>query len=324
MAQWKQLRYRLEYWACAALARIIPHVPRGICAALARGLGFLAYYLDARGRGVALENIACAFGSRFSPAERVQIARRSYQNFARTMIDLFWITHLTVQNWRDYTDLTVHPDAESVIAGEKRPILFISFHFGNWEWAHVLAGFMGYRPLSVTERFKNPDLGAIFARLREHGGGSLVSQEHAMIRFLKAMKRGPARTALMADLSFRPGSGTTVVECFGMLVSVPKLPALLVKSCGAVVVPMLGESLPDGRCRVVVHAPVDVSSDASEREIVQACWDSVSGEIAERPEDYLWPYKHFRYRPADAQVPYPAYANESNLFEKALKASLKK
>ena len=35
-----------------------------------------------------------------------------------------------------------------------------------------------------------------------------------------------------------------------------------------------------------------------------------------RPELWLWAYKHWRYRPADAKRPYPFYSNVSKKFEK--------
>ena len=34
------------------------------------------------------------------------------------------------------------------------------------------------------------------------------------------------------------------------------------------------------------------------------------------PGLWMWPYKHFRYKPRDADRPYPFYANESGAFEK--------
>jgi hypothetical protein len=38
--------------------------------------------------------------------------------------------------------------------------------------------------------------------------------------------------------------------------------------------------------------------------------------VRARPGAWLWPYKHFRYRPADAARAYPFYANESGKFDK--------
>jgi lauroyl/myristoyl acyltransferase len=101
MSVWKRFRYRLEELGCRFLAWAIPRLSRRNCLRLARALGTAAWKLDRRGREVAASNVACALPEA-SAAERERIVRGSYQNFARTMLDLFWAQNLTKQNYRDY------------------------------------------------------------------------------------------------------------------------------------------------------------------------------------------------------------------------------
>jgi lauroyl/myristoyl acyltransferase len=65
-------------------------------------LGSLAATLDRRGRRVALSNLRVAFGDEISTERREQIVRESYQHFARTMLDFFWSSRLTSQNFSRY------------------------------------------------------------------------------------------------------------------------------------------------------------------------------------------------------------------------------
>jgi lauroyl/myristoyl acyltransferase len=65
-------------------------------------LGSLGAMLDRRGRRVALSNLRVAFGDEISAEGRAQIARESYQHFARTMLDFFWSPRLTSQNFSRY------------------------------------------------------------------------------------------------------------------------------------------------------------------------------------------------------------------------------
>ena len=44
---------------------------------------------------MALENLRLTLGDTYSAAERDRIARASFQNFARAMLDLFWARRLT-------------------------------------------------------------------------------------------------------------------------------------------------------------------------------------------------------------------------------------
>ena len=68
-AEWKKLRYRLEYIGLLMAAKVVPLFPRSAIAVLAKLVGAVASVVDFRGRRVALANIDCAFPGKYSPAE---------------------------------------------------------------------------------------------------------------------------------------------------------------------------------------------------------------------------------------------------------------
>ena len=80
----------------APLANIVPRFPERpvIDGRVARRL---AGNLDWRGTRVALSNLEAAFGDRSFVTGRADMTRQSYQQFVRTMIDLFWVPALTVK-----------------------------------------------------------------------------------------------------------------------------------------------------------------------------------------------------------------------------------
>jgi len=97
---------------------------------------------------------------------------------------------------------------------------------------------------------------------------------------------------------------------------------VLAERANALLVPVETQPLEDGRCRVIAHSPIDLPEAATIPEICQRCWAAMEPLIHARPHEYLWAYKHFRYRPRNAQRPYPAYSNESGKFEKLLRKSV--
>ena len=52
--------------------------------------------------------------------------------------------------------------------------------------------------------------------------------------------------------------------------------------------------------------------------IAQICWERFEPTIRQRPEQWLWPYKHWRYRPVEDAGCYPFYANCSQKFEREI------
>ena len=317
---WKEYRYRLEWVACAALARGIPRLPRRACVVAAQALGWLAFYLDRKGRAVALANLGLVFGKRFSEAERKTIARGSYQNFARTVIDLFWAPRLTAENWRDYIEMAGESDwLVGLQQLEKRQgVVSICIHWGNFEWASHAFGFLGFSVPVVTETFKNERLSSLFSNARASSGHLILPQENSMIRLLKSVKRG-GFAGMLADLTLRPDQPSAAIDAFGHKMCVTILHSILVQRGGALIVPVHGEPLPGGRVRVVIDRPLAIPPGASARDIAQLCWDHFEPRIQERPELWMWAYKHWRYRPADARPEdYPFYANPSTGFENLL------
>lgn len=316
---WKDLRHRLEWLLCAALASGIPRLPRRLCLAIANGLGTLAYHIDSRGRRVALANLACVFPER-SLDERKAIACRSYQNFARTMLDLFWGRNLTPENWQRWIEVQADADMFRREVSEHGAVS-MCIHWGNFEWSSHAVGFLGVPTLIVAETFKNPRLSALFNGAREISGHTIIPQENSMIRLLKVVKRKGA-AGMLVDLTLRPDQAAVPINAFGRKMCVTFLHAVLAQRGGARMFPVDGIPLSDGRCRIVINPALEIPSDASVQQIAQACWDFYESRIREHPELYMWAYKHWRYRPRDAAPEdYPFYANVSSKFEKLLVAN---
>jgi lauroyl/myristoyl acyltransferase len=286
-----------------------------MCLRIAHLLGDAACFLDRKGRAIALENLECAFGDRFDAAQRRRMACASYRNFARTMLDLFWSPSLTPENFRTYIHVSGFDEIRERLIRESRGAVFMCVHQGNWEWANLAVGFLGLDTAVVAEKFKNPSLTTVFSGLRQISGQQIISQENSLLRLLKVIKRR-GHAGMLIDLSLRPTQAATVIEGFGLEMCVPLLHAVLAERTGALLIPVETEPLPDGTCRVTAHREVEWRPGASVRDIAQCCWDRFEPIIAARPGDYLWPYKHFRYRPDDTARPYPAYANHSGAFEK--------
>jgi len=286
-----------------------------MCLRIAHLLGSAAFFLDRKGRAIALENIECAFGDRFDSAQRRKIACASYRNFARTMFDLFWSPSLTPENYSSHVHMSGFEEIRDRLARESRGAVFMCVHQGNWEWANIAVGFFGLDTAVVAEKFKNPSLTALFSGLRQISGQQIIPQENSLLRLLKVIKRR-GHAGMLIDLSLRPTQAATVIEGFGMEMCVPLLHAVLAERGGALLIPVEIEPLPDGTVRVIAHSEVEWPKGATLREIAQRCWDRFEPMIAARPGDYLWPYKHFRYRPDDATHQYPRYANHSGAFEK--------
>ncbi len=290
----------------------VPLLSRETCFRFAVQAGRLAARFDARGRAVAISNLEAAFGDDFSAARREEIARESYEHFARGMLDLFWSPRLNEHNFTQYIEQENVDRARDEIAPSGSCIVG-TFHYGNFEWLGLASGWLGFPSAITTQEFKNPLLTDLFRKLRERSGHRVVEREGAIIRLYKVLRK-KGRAALLVDTTLPPHHPTVVIECFGMKTIVTVAHAWLQERTGVPIIPVHCEPLPHGRYKIVAHPKVQPPKGATHQEIAQACWDSMEPTIRKNPAPWLWMYKHWRYRPAEAKG-YPPYAQESPAFD---------
>ena len=269
--------------------------------------------VDRHYRKVALSNLEVAFGNQFSVKERRKIVRESFQDFTRTLIDFLWSPNLTWGNFSRYIELENFEECTRAIA-EKRGVIIACYHYGNFEWLSPACGFAGLQTMLVTQEFRNSLLDPIFRRLRERAGHEVIGRKGSIVRLYKVLRRGGA-TALFVDLTVRPRHGVAI-DCFGLKKSVTSAHAWLSERTGASIIPAHCERLPEGRYRMIFHPKIDQTAGMTHQQIAQACWNSFEPYVQKNPAPWLWMYKHWRYRPADAGRSYPFYVRVSPAFER--------
>jgi len=315
-SRWKRIRYRLEWLGLLVATKVIPLCSRRLCHRLACAAGALLSSFDRDRYDVALSNVEVAFGNSFSPAERRKIVRESFQHFAQTMVDLFWSPRLTAKNFSQYIEWENFEETAGG-TGPERSVMIACYHYGNFEWLSLACGFLDLKGTIISQQFKNSSLDPIFQKLREQSGHELIPRERGIMRLYKILRR-KGRTALLVDLTVPPTQGAVAIECFGLKTSVTSAHAWLHKRTGVAIIPAHCEPLPNGRYRLIFHPKIECTPEMTHQQIAQACWNSFEPYVRKNPAPWLWMYKHWRYRPANPDRPYPFYANFYRRFENML------
>ena len=318
-SRWKRIRYRLEWLGLVLATKLIPLCSRKVCYHIAQTAGALLSFVDRDRYQVALSNLEVAFGDAFSPEQRRKMARESFQHFARTMIDLLWSPRLTQKNFSQFIELQNFGETARD-TGTERSLMIGCYHYSNFEWLSLACGFLDLKGTIISQEFKNSSLDPIFKKLREQSGHELVPRDRGIMRLYKVLRR-KGRTALLVDLTVPPTQGAVAIECFGLKTSVTSAHAWLHERTGVPIVPAHCEPLANGRYRLVFHPKIANAADMTHQQIAQACWNSFEPYVRKNPAPWLWMYKHWRYRPANPDRPYPFYANFYRPFENMLAAN---
>ena len=313
------MRYRLEWLGLVLATKLIPLCSRRVCYHIAQTAGALLSFVDRDRYQVALSNLEVAFGGAFSLEQRRKMARESFQHFARTMVDLLWSPRLTQENFSQFIELQNFGETARD-TGPERCLMIACYHYSNFEWLSLACGFLDLKGTIISQEFKNPSLDPIFKKLREQSGHELVPRDHGIMRLYKVLRR-KGRTALLVDLTVPPSQGAVAINCFGLKTSITSAHAWLHERTGVPIVPAHCEPLANGRYRLVFHPKIANTADMTHQEIAQACWNSFEPYVRKNPAPWLWMYKHWRYRPANPDRPYPFYSNFYRPFENMLAAN---
>jgi Kdo2-lipid IVA lauroyltransferase/acyltransferase len=317
--RWKRIRYRLEWLGLVLAAKLIPFCSRKVCYHIAQSAGALLSFIDRDRYEIALTNLEVALGDTLSPEQRRRIARESFQHFARSMVDLLWSPRLTKENFSQYIELENFEETARG-TGPERSVMIACYHYSNFEWLSLACGFLDLKGTIISQEFKNSLLDPIFKKLREQSGHDLVPRGRGIMRLYKVLRR-KGRTALLVDLTVPPTQGAVAIDCFGLKTSVTSAHAWLHEQTGVPIVPAHTEPLQNGSYRLVFHPKIGHTAGMTHQQIAQACWNSFEPYVLKNPAPWLWMYKHWRYRPAHPDRPYPFYANFYRPFENMLEAN---
>jgi KDO2-lipid IV(A) lauroyltransferase len=313
------MRYRLEWLGLVLATKLIPLCSRRVCYHIAQTAGALLSFVDRDRYQIALSNLEVAFGGAFSLEQRRKMARESFQHFARTMVDLLWSPRLTQENFSQFIELQNFGETARD-TGPERSLMIACYHYSNFEWLSLACGFLDLKGTIISQEFKNPSLDPIFKKLREQSGHELIPRDRGIMRLYKVLRR-KGRTALLVDLTVPPSQGAVAINCFGLKTSITSAHAWLHERTGVPIVPAHCEPLANGRYRLVFHQKIANTAEMTHQEIAQACWNSFEPYVRKNPAPWLWMYKHWRYRPANPDRPYPFYANFYRPFENMLAAN---
>ncbi len=304
-------RYALEARAAAIVQALVRHLPRRWALALGRALGRWLADLDPRHVGIAAENLRQAFPQWDEP-RRLRTARGVYAHFGQTLVDILWMADqpkerllsLIVEDGREHVD-------RARAAG--KGVVYVSAHFGNWEFYALAFGWMG-EPVGVVARpLDNPALDARLTGFRMRSGNSVISKRRALQDILRLLRQG-AGVAILVDQNVQEQYGI-FVEFFGRPAATTTVAAALAVKTGCALVPVHCEARPDGRYTFVYGRALEWKSTGSREadiaRLTQALTTEIEGWVRARPEQWLWMHRRWKTQPRPAAEPVTAAATET-------------
>ena len=267
---------------------------------MARGLAWLAYYLDRRHRLVAADNLRHAF-PHLHEAEVDRMVRASYLHLTTMVVEMIRLPRLLHRH--NIYDYVQHPPEERrrLFSWKEtgRPFLILTGHFGNWEILSYAAGMVGVRGGILARRLDNPHLDRFLARFRRKTGQVVLDKATAYQHLPQFLQDG-AGLGMLSDQDAGPRG--LFVNFFGRPASTFKSIALLSLEYEAPVVVVgaarVGRPMQYRFYFEDVILPEDYATrpDAA-LAITQRYTDALERMVRRHPEQYFWLHRRWKHQP---------------------------
>ncbi|HEV7240363.1 MAG TPA: lysophospholipid acyltransferase family protein [Thermoanaerobaculia bacterium] len=289
----RAFRERAIYRALVVISAIGRRLPLRLGRFFGRGMGWLAFRVARRERRKALANIAIAFPE-WSETQRVETIKAMFRHFGMSLFEIAWLPNMDVA-LRDR--LTVVEGAEPVLelmdAG--RGVVVFTAHCGNWEWMSYAVGLFG-RPTTVLQRERSaPEMNRYITELRARSGVRTIDRgsSSAGRELIQSLRRGGI-LAFLIDQNIRTES--VKVPFFGRPALTPIGPAKLAVRTESIVVDILIERLPDGRHRLKIGEPFEVSRNDDPVQLTERMTRIIEAQVRRVPEQWVWVHDRWRDR----------------------------
>ncbi|WP_353661214.1 lipid A biosynthesis lauroyl acyltransferase [Hydrogenimonas sp. SS33] len=286
----------LAYVTLYRLFRLfVLYTPETVRFPVVRSMARLAYLLDRRHRAVAYVNLGIAFGDTLPEREKKRIVKRTYENLLFLIHDFVLNRGITRAELLEKTEVIDRHHIDEAIR-KKRPVIFITAHYGNWEVASLVAAAL-YGPITIVGRpLDSKKMNEILKEGREQLDVELVEKKGAMRRLITALRNG-RNVGLLVDQNTTRDEGIEVTF-FGKTVRHTPAAALLARRLDAVVIPIFVRSDDHKRYTVKAYPPIEMETTESAQEDirrhVQAQADVTERAIREKPDEWFWLHKRWR------------------------------
>ncbi len=297
------MKHKIVYFIVYLFTRLIALLPLRLGVMVGSLLGDLAYWMDSKHRQRAMEHLQRAFGHEKNPQQLNQIARDSYKNMGRSLVESIYLPNLTasaMQRWVAVDGLSHYIEAHH----QKKGVIILTAHFGNWEIIPKLLWSYGHCIHATVRPLDNPYLDQMVQDWRRKNGMGVLNKRTDVHRILKLLREGESVGFLMDQNTVIQDA--VFVDFFGHPAATNKGLAILALRSGAPVIPifMVREQLGH---RMIIEKPIQiVRSGGNQENILKTTalfTQTIESFVARYPAEWFW--VHRRWKTQRGQGPQP-------------------
>ncbi len=289
---------RLLYGLAASALYGLARLPLGLAYWLGARCGDLLYLVLAERRHITLANLALAFETDKTAAERRRLARTTFRHLGQHLVDFSHLSQLTPSTFATMCHVEGLEHIEALLQ-RRMGLLVLSAHFGSWELAPAMALCLTTPVHVIVRPLDNPSLQHLAKAYRQRCGYRAIPRRAALTECLKVLRRGEIVAVLMDQSGLRRES--VQVEFFGTKAYTSIGPALLAMRTGCPVVSAFLIRAGQGRHRLVFSPEIAVRRTGNvQQDIIEntrAFTSIIESYVRRYPDHWFWLHRRWKQRP---------------------------
>ncbi len=255
----------------------------------------LLYYIAGYRKKVVMENLRNSFPEK-SEADLKRIARRFYRHLCDLFIETF--KNLTMSKATALRHAYLHPEAIALFErynNEKRSIILVLGHYGNWEWAANAFNLKARQQLCIIyHQLSNPYFDKLMHHIRSRYGSRLYTMQHALREMINNKDKISA-TAFVADQT-PPPEGAYWTTFLNQDTPVFRGTEKIAQKLDLPVVYISNIKKKRGVYEMRAKVLTDYPKDTAPGEISEMHTRELETEIREHPEYWLWSHRRWKHK----------------------------
>ncbi len=292
-------RDRLEFGLVWLLVRGLGVLPRAAARRVGSVIGVASFHLLRRLRQVGMQNLELAYPER-SANWRTATLRALYRNLGLQLAEFCLMSRYSARaasRFIGYLGLEHYLGARALGRG----VLVLTGHLGAWELSSFYHSLVGYPMGLVIRPLDNPLVDRFVNHIRCLHGNRVISKDNFARGLISAMRAGETVGILM-DTNMTPPQGV-FVPFFGVPACTAAGLARIALKTGAAVVPgfLLWDEATQRYQLEFGSALALTETGEPEQDVLAntaAFTATIEGYVRRYPEQWLWPHRRWKTRPA--------------------------
>ncbi len=286
----KQIKYLIEFIIIIILFIIIKlvglKISRSIFSFIFKNIGPLF-----RSKKILYHNLSLALPN-IETSKKKRIIDKMWENYGKIFSEYMYIKKFRENSEFQKKIIIENQDELEKIKSQKKPVIFISGHFNNFELMAMHLEKSNINLAAVYRPLNNKFLNPIMERIREKYicKKQIRKGISGTKELLREFKNGTS-IALMIDQRVSEGIKSVF---FGKEALTTTIPAQFIKKFGANVVPIYIERLIDDTFKLKIYESIKFSDDETVNNITKELNKILEKMIMTNPDQWIWTHNRWK------------------------------